>query len=96
LTRLGINDPEVTKILTCWSFESGVSMFPSAEATEEVASLFPLEHCSKKARATLIYIYIYIYIKISSVNKRNHAITLRHVRAKHSTKYILIFNLLFL
>jgi hypothetical protein len=70
LTRLGINDPEVTKILTCWSFELGESMVASAEATEEVASLFPLEHCSKKARATLIY------IRISSVNKRSHAIML--------------------
>jgi hypothetical protein len=45
-------------------------MVASAEATEEVASLFPLEHCSKKARATLIY------IRISSVNKRSHAIML--------------------
>jgi hypothetical protein len=57
-------------------------MVPSAEATEQVASLFPLEHSSKKARATLIY------IRMSSVKKRSHAIMLRHVRAKHSTKYI--------
>lgn len=45
-------------------------MVASAEATEEVASLFPLEHCSKKARATLIY------IRMSSVNKSGHAIML--------------------